>query len=1051
MPDNEINVKVRASVDELNSAMKSGVASVEDLAKSTHMAADWTKLLTQTITDLEKAGYSGEGALRAMAAGGAGIPAAAQEAARALLAQEQATTGATEAAREQVNVLKRIRSEEEAIEAAWLAAIEENARREEDARHQTARALEEQARAHERALEGEKRANEQLAESISSAIENPLHAAAGAARGFVIEFGAMGVAAVVTGGALALAGEKVYESAREVMEYSESVEVMSAQLGINMQAVQLWTHMADVSGGVAGAMQGAVRRLSQQMEQNTPAAIGLRVELQKMGAELYDVHGKLLPLEALFPNILRLLASMEDSTKRNALEIQLFGRGGLVLNALGKSWDETAKQIQSSNLLISDSTLKANSEANQAWELMEKRIKSMERTVGSAVVQTVISLDTLKDAYVSLTSTLAKDAGDGLKRNLTVMQTALGLVSGTGGPKAAAPPKAAEGESPAAKTRREGEEDKKAHEEAGAKLKEAVERNQAQLHEVLDRSKSRLDIAQEKLKKLYEELTAAAGKPGDISKKVAEVEAQERLVRSIEAEEQATQRNSEAQRALVALRREDLIARAQLDGATAAQILRSAMVLKDAAPSTKAETAALEWAKIGRVSAEETRRRNEEIAKSLDDRYNKQAAFYAKEFEANQKAKAKLIEEDIKSLQGSMDLLNKAEAEQDRRRKSEEAAQLAHQARMFDIERQSVEQQYAMHRISAERRLQLMQEIAAREEALQLATAKRGVTAAQAGQVEAVSGKGAAGKQVSVAEKGVQSAMAQAALTGDVAALEAAIIRLQAARAEALSKADIEVQNAVKKVESIEDQSRKRREAANLQMIQHQAASVERIFSPISRTLDQSVQGIVMGTQTIGQAWNNMASNMLASWTGMLLQAGVKWAEHQVMRLAIHTSTNAAVVASDATTAATSNAISSTMSLKEIGRAAAKAAAKTWAAVSDIPVVGPFLAPAAAAAAFTGVMAFRSLAAFEKGGNVTEDQVALLHKREMVLPADLAEGVRSAFAPGGNGQQGGRSGNSIQLSYYAPQGVTPDQLSQHANHLFSLVQKEMRRRNLITA
>jgi hypothetical protein len=69
------------------------------------------------------------------------------------------------------------------------------------------------------------------------------------------------------------------------------------------------------------------------------------------------------------------------------------------------------------------------------------------------------------------------------------------------------------------------------------------------------------------------------------------------------------------------------------------------------------------------------------------------------------------------------------------------------------------------------------------------------------------------------------------------------------------------------------------------------------------------------------------------------------------------------------------------------------AAAGAWKAVVGIPIIGPVLAPIAAATAFAGVMAFSA----EGGmGTVPYDNAPfLLHKNEMVLPADLATRVRA--------------------------------------------------------
>ena len=76
---------------------------------------------------------------------------------------------------------------------------------------------------------------------------------------------------------------------------------------------------------------------------------------------------------------------------------------------------------------------------------------------------------------------------------------------------------------------------------------------------------------------------------------------------------------------------------------------------------------------------------------------------------------------------------------------------------------------------------------------------------------------------------------------------------------------------------------------------------------------------------------------------------------------------------------------------------AKKAASGAFSAVAGIPYVGPFLAPVAAATAFTATMAFA-----ERGYDVPAgvNPVTQLHQKEMVLPADIAEPLRKNIGSG---------------------------------------------------
>ncbi len=101
--------------------------------------------------------------------------------------------------------------------------------------------------------------------------------------------------------------------------------------------------------------------------------------------------------------------------------------------------------------------------------------------------------------------------------------------------------------------------------------------------------------------------------------------------------------------------------------------------------------------------------------------------------------------------------------------------------------------------------------------------------------------------------------------------------------------------------------------------------------------------------------------------------------------------------------AAISKGVTITSALAQIGAHAAVAAAGAYAALAAIPVIGPIIAPLAAAAALIGVLALgKSLFSAEGGwGEVPADGMqATLHKKEMVLPAAIAEPLRQSLKGG---------------------------------------------------
>ena len=112
-------------------------------------------------------------------------------------------------------------------------------------------------------------------------------------------------------------------------------------------------------------------------------------------------------------------------------------------------------------------------------------------------------------------------------------------------------------------------------------------------------------------------------------------------------------------------------------------------------------------------------------------------------------------------------------------------------------------------------------------------------------------------------------------------------------------------------------------------------------------------------------------------------------------------------------------ALSAQSALGQVAHSAAVAAAHAWAATAGIPIIGPVLAPVAAAAAFTGVMAFGGgIGSAEQGAVLPQDMMILAHRNEMILPPALSQGVQSMIA--GGTAPGGPQSAPTHITY-APQ------------------------------
>lgn len=241
----------------------------------------------------------------------------------------------------------------------------------------------------------------------------------------------------------------------------------------------------------------------------------------------------------------------------------------------------------------------------------------------------------------------------------------------------------------------------------------------------------------------------------------------------------------------------------------------------------------------------------------------------------------------------------------------------------------------------------------------------------------------------------------------------------------------------------------------NVQQVAQQAANVsmqrwKEVTSTLSSSMTSAFQGIWTRTQTLSQGLINAADQMVYKFVDMGAKMFEDWVMKQVgmttvqqaqegLRTAstavsqgaqtaavaggaaaqvgakaaaaatetgIITATTTAKVASEAIKtgaavagAAAQTGVAATAGMAEVGTSAAVAAAGAYKSTVVIPFIGPVAAPAAAALALAAVLGFGALISSSGGqGEVPRDgQLSMLHKKETVLPAWIAEPMRQMF------------------------------------------------------
>jgi hypothetical protein len=173
----------------------------------------------------------------------------------------------------------------------------------------------------------------------------------------------------------------------------------------------------------------------------------------------------------------------------------------------------------------------------------------------------------------------------------------------------------------------------------------------------------------------------------------------------------------------------------------------------------------------------------------------------------------------------------------------------------------------------------------------------------------------------------------------------------------------------------------------DMQQVKQQA---DQLASEVSGVLNNAISGHLNWAQEFDKILEKMLSSLI---------------KHLFQQIALWAQNGAQVNAIKATSGEEGLAIQKQQNMQAGTSDAVTAAKGAYASAAQIPYIGWIVAPMAAAAAFAGVEAFGSA---EGGFDIPPgvNPVTQLHAKEMVLPANLAEGVRNMSGQGGQGGGG---------------------------------------------
>jgi hypothetical protein len=255
-----------------------------------------------------------------------------------------------------------------------------------------------------------------------------------------------------------------------------------------------------------------------------------------------------------------------------------------------------------------------------------------------------------------------------------------------------------------------------------------------------------------------------------------------------------------------------------------------------------------------------------------------------------------------------------------------------------------------------------------------------------------------------------------------------------------LQQGTVEYQQHLNELQKLQD----KHDAEMIQLDNRQTLAIQKnwesMLSGVTGAFEKSIQGMIMGTQSLQQAMRNIGQSILSDFISMGVKKVVASLANDAAMLLSSKAKDTAVNTSAAASATTTSAKKATEAGSVVGANAAEGASGAASSQAAIPIVGPGLAIAAFAGTMALIMGAKAMIKSSAGGEwqVPGDRLNMVHKDETILPAHVATPLRNLVEGGGNGGQ-----THVHINTVDREGVER-LFSQNGSAVMGAIRRQMR-------
>ena len=194
------------------------------------------------------------------------------------------------------------------------------------------------------------------------------------------------------------------------------------------------------------------------------------------------------------------------------------------------------------------------------------------------------------------------------------------------------------------------------------------------------------------------------------------------------------------------------------------------------------------------------------------------------------------------------------------------------------------------------------------------------------------------------------------------------------------------------------------KEKLDLQGAQTSQRTWQSVMQPIQRAFDTSITGMILGTTSLQKAVANIGQSILAEFVNLGVKMATNWLASELAMTTATEAGAAARTAAEGEGVAAGLAVKAANAVKSIMTDSAQAFSGIFAFLA--PLMGPAAAGPAAAGEATVMAAASGIASAAGGWMVPSDQLAKVHQNEMILPANISQGLQNMISANGGAGAG---------------------------------------------